>query len=182
MQLSPSPPAFGEAQPASILYTMLPPVLKAHVPRLQSLRHALSEVRGRSYHSRCSSISAGDEGTGSRTPPPSYSSRAASASGQRGSLVMEMDESDEEISGSERPSSSASASPIYQSLVDGSGIKWKLAHQGTLGVRYLPVRRAEINISQGIVSLFKPSRKLPLTSRAWRPFYRSSSGNCTFTP
>lgn len=112
----------------SIMYTILPPIVQSRIPKLPSIRQAVGRLRRSSSYA--SSIS---DSTRTRTPPPRYSSRPASAGENRWSMISDSEATDishnEEINFDHSPSS-RSTPPTFLMSEDQSGINWKYANQG----------------------------------------------------
>lgn len=145
---------FHEQIPSSMLYTMLPALIRNRIPRLHSIRQTVSDLKGRNSHVR--SISAPAMGSIPETPPlSSYGSRQGSIAPNRDSMlstdttVVDF-ELQEDTTTYERPTSSGSNVPLFTLSEDKSGVNWKYANQGTtqhwicgLGVAELTFRRTK---------------------------------------
>ena len=118
-----------EQAPTSTLYTMLPSIIQNRIPKLPSIRRSVSDFHGRSNHARTTSMST--QNSGSETPSPTYTSRQGSAT-PNGWLTSMMDvEESNDASTYDRPISSSSTLPVFNSSETESGINWKYANQGS---------------------------------------------------
>jgi hypothetical protein len=122
------PPVHSEQIPTSMLYTMLPSIIRNRIPKLPSIRSSVSDFHGRPNHVRSISMSAQD--SGSETPPPTYTSRQGSVTPDRWSAAMTDTEESDDTSTYDRPISSSSALPVFTSSGTENGINGKYANQG----------------------------------------------------
>lgn len=111
--------------PASslLLYTLLPSLVQRRIPKLRSLKQALTDYEARTRHSRILSQASVE----SITPPPSYQSNvddSEQTDGQPSAF-----RSGHSSSASSRPSSSGSTTPAYLEEVR-SGVNWRYAEPG----------------------------------------------------
>ena len=118
-----------EQAPTSTLYTMLPSIIQNRIPKLPSIRRSVSGFHGRSNYARTTSMSA--QNNGSETPSPTYTSKQGSVT-PNGWLTSMMDvEESNDASTYDRPISSSSTLPVFNSSETESGINWKYANQGS---------------------------------------------------
>lgn len=104
----------------STVYAILPAVIQSRIPRLKSLRRTVTGFR--SSHAQLHRVA------GAQSPPPSYTSRPASAAMRRGSGVSDRSLPEEKLVDERR--SSSSSLPGYNPLDMPATVNWKYATQG----------------------------------------------------
>lgn len=100
----------------SLIYALLPPMVRRSVPKVRSLRKSFTNYSSFGGHARASSI---DSTEGTRTPPPAYNEVLAPLTAV--------------LSDDEEPSIEASSSASMEARFaenEHSGIQWKYATQG----------------------------------------------------
>ncbi|KAF1833711.1 hypothetical protein BDW02DRAFT_598869 [Decorospora gaudefroyi] len=115
----------------SMLWSILPTVVSNRLPAIPSLRQSLIDVRSRSTHSKCNSVT---ELPHPETPPPGYSSIPPSGSVTPHRLSVALGEAEFDLADntSERPGSSRSTlPPLFDTPETSTGIRWKYASLGT---------------------------------------------------
>lgn len=106
-----------------LLYTFLPSLVQRRIPRLRSLKQALTDYEARTRHTRILSQASVE----SITPPPSYQSNVDDSDQTDGQPSTFR--SGHSSSASSRPSSSGSTTPTYLEEVR-SGVNWRYAEPG----------------------------------------------------
>ena len=119
----------SEQAPTSTWYTMLPSIIQNRMPKLLSIRRSVNDSRGHPNHTRTISMSA--QNSGSETPPPTYTSRQESVTPNGWSTAITDAEESNDASTYDRPISSSSTLPVFNSSETESGINWKYANQGS---------------------------------------------------
>jgi hypothetical protein len=120
---------YSEQALTSTLYTMLPSIIQNRIPKLPSIRRSVSDFRSRPNHTRTINMSA--QNSRSKTPPPTYTSRQGSVTPNGWSTIMTDAEESNDASTYDRPISSSSTLPVFNSSETESGINWKYANQGS---------------------------------------------------
>lgn len=106
---------------------MFPSIIQNRIPKLPSIRRSVSDFRSRPNHTRTISVSA--QNSRSETPP-TYTSKQGSIMPNGWSTAMTDAEESNDASTYDRPISSGSALPVFNSSETESGINWKYANQG----------------------------------------------------
>ena len=120
---------------SSILYNVLPSMVQSRLPRLPSIRRALIDIRSPALALHASrNVS---EESLPRTPPPDYTSRAASVAVSQRSLNHDsfdtVEDEDPYEEGAEIPTRSFSTintPPQFAVAESRTGINWRYANQG----------------------------------------------------
>ncbi|TKA82081.1 hypothetical protein B0A49_00234 [Cryomyces minteri] len=112
---------------ASLLYSLLPTLVRNRIPRIPSLRGSVGSRRETSRHTH--ELNEGSDGY--RTPPPTYSSPVQSNRTSVAGIEEIESLSRDRPSNAESPYSGGSTSPMmFNTSETDSGIEWKFANQG----------------------------------------------------
>lgn len=113
----------SDEESTSLIYAVLPPLIKRSVPKVRSLRRSLSSYNCAAALVGHSARSSPDSARpGSATPPPPYQEPIGSLAS-----ILSDDEHDRVSSPSRRP---LALDPSIFSDSERAGIKWEFASQG----------------------------------------------------
>ena len=119
----------SDEESTSLIYAVLPPLIKRSVPKVRSLRRSLSGYSAAALVgiAHTTTASTDNSRTGSTTPPPPYQDAARPLTSV---LSDDDDDDDESFEGPSKPVRPLALDPSIFADSERAGIKWEFASQG----------------------------------------------------